>query len=198
MTLGFFKCNWPWTLSKVTKTIFISLRSHFSHLHQPVPPNCHQTRIRPCRKLKLLNSAHPSSRQWPGSPPCDPEHLTHRWYKDDPASLGSLQIHATELVQIIKNIQKRSCLGKIKYLHPNHPLTLAALASELVKSLLDRRKVKTNQTHLPRFKSFPGLNSSPCSNEMNPHATTYWTYQITRSTAFQITISHCCQQHDWI
>lgn len=88
-------------------------------------------------------------------------------------------------------MQKRSCQCKIKCLHPNHPLTSAALASELNKFLLDTREIKTEiKCHLLRFKSFPGLNSSPCSNKVNPHATAYWTYQITRSTAFQITISH--------
>lgn len=38
-------------------------------------------------------------------------------------------------------MQKRLCLDTIKFLHPDHRLMLTALATELVKFLLDTREV---------------------------------------------------------
>lgn len=85
--------------------------------------------------------------------------------------------------------KKKSCPGKNKYLHPNHSLTLAALASELVKSSRDTREIKNrNQPHLPRSKSFPGLNSSPHSN--GSESTCYCPLNISDNQEHSIS-DHC-------
>lgn len=45
-------------------------------------------------------------------------------------------------------MQKRSCVDKTEFLHPDHPLTLTALVTELVTILLDTRAVNMENKYI--------------------------------------------------